>query len=139
MSYSCIERLNTIKAILSDLYPIIRQEWNKQAGFAATFVFNNLVEECWKLMNELLTLVYGYSRDDQQIKGPSKTISVSFEVGLIDNPRWKKMLLDRNNTTHDYRNQNIEYYFHQIKNEYIHLVENLVETAEKEINNLDAN
>ena len=38
MSFNYIERLNNIKSVLSDLYPIIQQEWNKQVGYAAAFV-----------------------------------------------------------------------------------------------------
>lgn len=136
MPLNYAERLSNIKSILSDLLSIIGKEYDKTAGFAAAFVFNNLFEECWKLMNELLTAVYGYSADDQSIKGPSRTLSTALEVGLIDSGRWKKMLLDRNNTTHDYRNQNLEYYFTQIKDEYAGLIGAFVEKAELEIKNL---
>ena len=48
------------------------------------------------------------------------------------------MLIDRNNTTHDYRNQNLEYYFNQIKDEYVHLIEAFVKNAELQIENIEA-
>lgn len=137
MSYNYIERLRAVKETLSELRQITKPKYSRVAALAAAFVFNNLFEECWKLMNELLIAVYGYSHDDRTIKGPAKTLAVSFEVGLIDSPRWKKMMIDRNNTTHDYRNQNIEYFFNAIKTEYIGLIDSFVKKAEEEIGKLE--
>ncbi len=138
MSYNYVERLKAIKETIAELKQITDDKYSRVAALAAAFVFNNLFEECWKLMNELLTAVYGYSNDDQTVKGPARTLAVSFEVGLIDSTRWKKMMIDRNNTTHDYRNENIELYFDAIKNEYINLVDSFVKKAEQEISKIDA-
>lgn len=136
MPLNYIKRLQQIKDILSDLYPIINKDYNKESSFAATFVFNNLFEECWKLMSELLNVYYGFGYSDN-IKGSSKTISTAFEVGLIKSNRWKKMLLDRNNTNYDYRGQDLEYYFNQIKIEYVFLIEEFIEKAEDIIKEME--
>ncbi len=138
MSYNYVERLKAIKETIAELRQITKDKYSRVAALAAAFVFNNLFEECWKLMNELLIAVYGYSNDDQTIKGPARTLAVSFEVGLVDSPRWKKMMIDRNNTTHDYRNENIELYFDAIKNEYIKLVDNFVKKADEEISKIES-
>ena len=47
------------------------------------------------------------------------------------------MLLDRNNTNYDYRGQDLEYYFNQIKIEYVFLIEEFIEKAEDIIKEME--
>lgn len=124
------QRIEQLKAIMNDLEPILDGEYTREKGFAVAFVFNNLFEETWKHMSTILKNYYGYSNEDPSVKSPKNVIKTSLEVGLIDTDRWLKILLDRNNTTHDYRNQNIEFYFNQIKTEYYDYIKKLILKSE---------
>lgn len=125
MALSWYKRLQHIKEILEDLYLVIDssdRQYSRAASFGVAFVFNNLFEECWKLMKDMLMQFYGYAADSRDIAGPSNNITTAYEVGLVDSELWAKMLVDRNAYTHDYRNQDMEYYYNQIVNVYLDLV-----------------
>jgi len=137
MALNYISRIEHLKRILEDLYPEIEGEYTKSKGFSTAFVFNNLFEESWKLMKDILCGILGFSEDDDNVKGPRNVIKYAYENNVIDSEKWLKVLLDRNNSTHDYRSQNMEYYWNQIKNEYVHLVERLIRNAEMLIKKMD--
>ena len=131
MALDSVRRLKLLKDILEDLKLALSKDYDKTIGFAIAFVFNNLFEECWKLMQDILMEYYGYHKGTGDIGGPRNTINTAYECNLIHSDRWIKMMLDRNNTTHDYRNQNIDFYTEQIRTEYIYLIENFIDDAEK--------
>ncbi|MBQ9383802.1 MAG: nucleotidyltransferase substrate binding protein [Ruminiclostridium sp.] len=132
MGSNCVRRTAAIRDMLaSDLEPIIVNDFTKTYGYACAFVFNNLFEECWKLMKELLVGYFGYNEGEQYVGGPKNCIKTAYEAGLIGTERWLKMLQDRNSTTHDYRNNDLENYYERIKNEYVVLVKELLDKAEK--------
>ena len=123
MASNYYRRLENIRsAIKEDLEPIVSREYDHILGLACVTAFNGIFEECWKLMRELLIEFYGYMNGDEAVGGPSNVIKTAYSVGLIRSNRWGKMLLDRNYTTHDYRNQNIEGYYRQVKDEYYKLI-----------------
>jgi len=82
-------------------------------------------------MKDILCGVLGFSEDNDNVKGPRNVIKFAYENNVIDSEKWLKALLDRNNSTHDYRSQNMEYYWNQIKNEYVQLAEKLIKTAKE--------
>ena len=132
MALNCVRRLDMLKDMVkSDLEPIICNDFTRTNGYACAFVFNNIFEESWKLMKELLIMYYGYSEGEQYVGGPRNTIRTAFDSGLVKTERWLKMLADRNSTTHDYRNNDLENYYEQIKKEYVFLVKDLIDTADK--------
>ena len=127
MALNFVRRIELICDMLdTDLAPIICNDFTRTNGYACAFVFNNIFEESWKLMKELLVEYYGYNEGEQYVGGPRNTIKTAFEAGLIKSERWLKMLQDRNSTTHDYRNNDLENYYEQIKAEYVGLVKELI-------------
>ena len=128
---NCINEFNSVKDIISDLYPIINKDYNKESGFAAIFVFNNLFEECFKLISYLLLHYY-------KLDYSNKMLYTAYEAKLIpDNNCWNKMLLDRNNMINNYNVNDLEYYFNQIKQEYIFMIEEFIEKTDKIINEMN--
>lgn len=138
MALDYIQRYKTIKNILdTDVLRILRiTEWCRNDMLSLIFTFNNLIDECWKLMRDLLGGPLGFTEEDLH-GGPKDIIRMSYEHGVIQSDRWLKMWSDRNAMTHDYINQDVQWYCDSIKNEYIILVNGLLEYTEKYVNKDD--
>ena len=135
MALRYADRLALINDIVSDLIPLTHCEYDSKTGYAAAFVFNNLFEECWKLIREILVGYYGYE-DSLLAAGGRTVIGNAINEGFI-NKRWMKMLVDRNESTHDYRNKNLQSYWEKISDEYLNLVIDFVDFASMKIKEPD--
>ncbi len=72
--------------------------------------FEFTIELFWKVLKKILA----YEKLDSIT--PRETLSKSFQFKLIDNEEiWLKMLDDRNNTSHNYKQENANLGFHNIK------------------------
>ena len=66
--------------------------------------------------------------------GPSSVIRTAFQYEIIDNgPQYMQMLKDRNLITHTYKEDVAEDIYLNIKNEYIEILEDFIESFDKKI------
>lgn len=128
MALDYTRRLELIESMINDdLSLFLNDDTNRKSAFGAAFIFNNIFEESWKLMKDVLIEFYGFTNESEEVLGgPKLIINTALTVKLITTDRWLKILMDRNNTTHDYSRQNMNYYFDQIKTEYIGLVQEFI-------------
>ncbi len=65
---------------------------------------------------------------------PRKAIKESFKEGLIKKGEiWLEMLQDRNKTSHTYEKENAVEIYNNVKDKYVFLFEELIQSIEKEI------
>ncbi|MCC6095729.1 MAG: nucleotidyltransferase substrate binding protein [Eubacterium sp.] len=81
----------------------------------------------WKVMKDILT---GYHKITDFASGsPRETLRTAFQAGLITGDVWMRMLLDRNNLTHDYDGTLANEAVHRIIEIYLPVFEEFRDTA----------
>ena len=135
-------RLDAFRRSLESLSRIETLEWSDDFelnGFIWCGViskFSITFDLSWKLMKDVL--IQYHKMSDFAKGSPKEVLQKSFEADIIHSHDWAKMLCDRNEISHQYKDlECVDMWCDKITREYIPLFRELLEYAEGKLNELE--
>ena len=128
MPNNLMESYETFKKAYQKLDEFIETDNGSEKDRGAIInAFQYTFELFWKTLQK-----YMQQMEMLDEMGPGSTIRTAFQYNIInDGPKYMSMLKDRNLITHTYKEDIAEDIYLNIKNDYLELLENFIESFDK--------